>query len=138
MDEWDFLRLYDDHWEDLHFDKENLMAGAMNRIAYFSPSKKRENMFVGPVSAEQLDSLIGVIKQAKANGKGIVFFLWKNEPREGRKSVATLTVAEQMDRPQGDSPARRPIGNAPQSNKSGGADPLAGLMGGGSKPSAGW
>lgn len=115
------------------------MAGAMNRIAYFSPSKKRENMFVGPVSVEQLDSLIGVIKEAKAAQKGIVFFLWKNEPREGRKSVATLTVAVQNDRPMNDGPGRRPIGSAPQSNRSSGSDPLAGLVGGSStKESSGW
>lgn len=112
------------------------MAGNMNRVAYFVPAKKREGMFVGPCNPDQLESLINVIKEAQSQGKGVVFFLWKNEPSETRKSVATLTVAVAQDRAEA-SPSRRPIGNAgnpaPSTN-----DPLAGLMGSKKPASKGW
>lgn len=109
----------------------------MNRVAYFIPSKK-EGLFVGPVPSENLDTLISVIKEAKAQDKEIVFFLWKNQPDERRKSVATLTVAVSQPREGGST--RRPIGNAPTKTAPAN-DPLAGLMGGGAakkKESDGW
>jgi len=113
------------------------MAGNMNRISYFTPTR-RDGMFVGIVNEENLDSLISVIKDAKGQGKSIVFFLWRNEPKEGRKSVATLTVAVQQDhRPSVDGPSRRPIGTTAPSAPAK-ADPLAGLMGGGKSNKGGF
>lgn len=110
------------------------MAGNMNRISYFTPTR-RDGMFVGIVNEDNLTSLIDVIKDAKGQGKSIVFFLWRNEPKEGRKSVATLTVAVQQDRPSGDGPSRRPIGTSAPAQAPAARDPLAGLMGG-SKPAS--
>lgn len=95
------------------------------RVAYFTPTK-RDGMFVGVCSDKNLDALIEVIRDARTQNKNLVFMLWRNEPREGRKSVATLTVTVERDRPQ----ARRPIESTPPPAKS---DPLAGLLGGGGK-----
>lgn len=86
-----------------------------NRVAAFV-STKRPGMLVGGVKADQLENLIRVIKEAKASGKGIVFFLWQNKP--GSRYVANLTVAVERDREDAPSGAGTPIGQ----------DPLAGLF----------
>jgi len=115
------------------------MAGAMNRISYFTPTKNREGLAVGPVSDEQLNTLLRTIQEARDSGKGIVFFLWKNEPNPelNRKSIATLTVAVAQDRPQYNATGRKPIANtaAPAPPKN---DPLKDLLGGNPKQAKGW
>lgn len=99
----------------------------MNRIAYFVPVQKRDGLAVGPVSDEQFAALLGVLAEAKEQGKRPVFFLWRNEPdpEKNRKSIATLTVAVERDRPQGQNVGRKPIGNTQSAPKS---DPLANLF----------
>lgn len=115
------------------------MAAPMNRIAYFVPIKGKEGMAVGPVSPEQLQTLIDTLSAAKEQGKGIVFFLFRNEPDEKRRSIATLTVAVERDRPQGNyRTERKPIGGTtPTVPKT---DPLKNLFGNQEQTSAkkGW
>lgn len=106
------------------------MAGKFNRIAGFFRTK-RQGMLVGGCRGEELDTLISVIKEAKAAGKGITFFLFTNPPKGERSPVAGLTVNVEQDRQgfQG-----RPKPAAPK------ADPLGDLFGGGGgepKPSGG-
>lgn len=111
------------------------MAG-MNRVSYFTPIKGKEGMAVGPVSAEQLDLLLKTISDARDVGKGIVFFLFKNEPdpEKGRKSIATLTVAVERDRPQSSGGyQRRPIANTTPPK----TDPMKDFLGGNTKQK-GW
>lgn len=105
------------------------MASTMNRVAYFVPIKGKEGMAVGPVSEDQLKTLIGVLEDAHSQKKGIVFFLFRNEPdpEQGRKSIATLTVAVERDRPQGN--YRKPIGSVPKSEGPAKPNPLVGLFG---------
>lgn len=106
------------------------MAAPMNRIAYFVPVKNKEGLAVGVLSDEQFEMLLRVAEEAKSQGKRPVFFLWRNEPdpERGRKSIATLTMAVERDRPQfQQNTGRRPIGNT-----SAPPDPMKTLFGSGS------
>lgn len=109
--------------------------GAFNRVATFFPTK-RPGMLVGSVKPDQLQTLIDVIKDAMAQGQGIVFFAFLNAPGPDSKTAGSLTVAVEKPREQsGYGNARRPIGNtpAPAANAPR-PDPLAALTGGAPAP----
>lgn len=67
---------------------------------------KRRGLYTGSVAAksEQLDDLIAKIKEAKAAGKGLSFFLWKSKFEDG--PPYSINVDIQQDAPQG-KPKRR-------------------------------
>jgi hypothetical protein len=44
---------------------------------------KRKGLYIGGAKEEQLQLLIDKIKAAKADGRGLTFFLWKNEDEQG-------------------------------------------------------
>ena len=116
--------------------EKELAQSNLVRVTSFVPTRK-PGMLIGPCKQDSLEALIAVIKQAQAENKGITFMLFENAPNPDypdRKSVASLTVAVERDRPApGGGPGRRPIGNAPRSG--GRPDPLkgVGLFGGNAK-----
>lgn len=82
-----------------------------NRIVSFFKTKNPD-LLVGSVRGDDLTTLIEHIKSAKAQGKGVTFFLWKSRPRDDgqpQRILASITVAVERDQPERDS---RPIGRA--------------------------
>lgn len=81
------------------------------RLTGFFKTKKR-GLFVG--SVDEMDDLIGRIKKAKAEDKGLVLFLWRNEDVEEGQPVFTSYIDVQRDKDEGDRPKggykkRKPI-----------------------------
>lgn len=68
---------------------------------------KRRGLYTGSIAAksEQLDGLIAKIKEAKAAGKGLSFFLWKSKFEDGPPFSVNVDI--QQDAPKGDRPKRR-------------------------------
>jgi len=59
---------------------------------------KRRGLFVGSVT--ELDDMKSKIKQAIADEKGLVFFLWRNDPEEeGPAYTLSMDVSQDEDRP---------------------------------------
>lgn len=108
-----------------------MAGGKFTRIAGFFRTK-RQGMLVGSCRGEDLDKLIQVIKDAKAQGKGLTFFLFTNPPKNERSPVAGLTVDVERDKP-GYSGGRSGGGfqGRPAQKRE---DPLAGLDFGGAEP----
>ena len=97
------------------------------RVASFFRTK-RPGMLVGNSKDENLETLIRTIKEAKAEKKGIVFFLWQNEGKDSGP-VAGLTVAVAQDRPSftGGGPRRTSAKDVVTVSTN--IDPLDGLFG---------
>jgi hypothetical protein len=62
---------------------------------------KRRGLAVGSVDAgsDQMAGLIDKIKAAKADDKGLVWFLWRNEEEEGPAFTLSVDVSQDEDRP---------------------------------------
>jgi hypothetical protein len=72
--------------------------------------------FWGSLRPQDIEDLVQTIKQAKADDKGLVFFVWKNDrDRRGSGPALSLSAAVSQDRQEDrqDRVRRRPIG-APQ------------------------
>jgi len=61
---------------------------------------KRPGLFVG--TANELDDIISLVKKARAAGKGITFFLWKNDQDDYAAYNLVANVAQ-------DNPNQKPI-----------------------------
>ena len=73
---------------------------------------KRKGLFVGTARPEDIANLIEKIKEAKAAGKGLTFFVWKNDPGRGPALSLSADVARDRQDNQDRSP-RKPIENDP-------------------------
>ena len=61
------------------------------RLTGLFRSRENKKLCTGSIQADNLSELIALIKKAKSEEKGIVFFLWKNDEVEGPKDpVFTL------------------------------------------------
>jgi len=67
------------------------------RITGLFASRNKRGLYVGTARPEDLKALGAKMKEALAEGKGMAFFLWKNEAEEG-KPLFNLTAAVAMDR----------------------------------------
>ena len=91
---------------------------------------KRDGLLVGGVDDEGMAVLVDKIKAARAVDKKIVFFLWLNEPKPGKKVAGSITVDVERDReaPASDSRVRsKPISGA--TARPGTSSALSGLFG---------
>lgn len=71
------------------------------RLTGLFKSQSHKGLYTGSIKADDLGELISVIKKAKAEEKGIVFFLWKNDEVESSKDpIFTLkaNVSEPYER----------------------------------------
>lgn len=76
-----------------------------NKITGLFRSKNKRGLFVGTADEKYLGNLIRIIKEAKADGKGVTFFLWKSDYEDGPAYNLTADVAQ--DRPKGSGGRRR-------------------------------
>jgi len=60
-------------------------------------ASKRSGLYVGTSRPEDIDNLIAKIKEAKAAGKELTFFVWKND--RGPGPAMSLSVDLAQDRP---------------------------------------
>ena len=100
---------------------------AFNKIASFFRTK-RPNMLVGSVKGKEFDALVEVVKEARGNPDGVVFFFFLNDDPKERGPVAGMSIA--VGTPREGFTGRKPTATAtaPVAAK---VDPLAGLFGGG-------
>ncbi len=83
---------------------------------------KRPGLLVGSLKPEDMNKLIDKIKAAMAEKKGLTFFLWSNNDRNGPPASLSVDVAQ--DRPQGGA-RQGGYGSRPQrDNRSIGDDPF--------------
>jgi len=69
-----------------------------NRITGLNKTKTK-NLYVGSAEGEYLDRLVAKIKKAKATGKGVVFFLWRNDGKfEGPPFSLNVDVSQDSKR----------------------------------------
>lgn len=71
------------------------------RLTGLFKSQGRKGLYTGSIKADDLGELIGLIKKAKSEEKGVVFFLWKNDEIESPKDpIFTLkaNVSEPYER----------------------------------------
>lgn len=54
-------------------------GGGSVRLTGLFVAKSKKGLATGTAKGEELDGLIAKIKEAKASGNGLVFFLWKQE-----------------------------------------------------------
>ncbi len=59
---------------------------------------KKPGMYVGNLRKEDLEALIGKIKEAKADGKSLVFFLFRNQDKEADIAFSLLADSKDEDR----------------------------------------
>ena len=98
---------------------------AFTKVSSFFRTK-RKGMLVGSVKGKELETLIGVIKEAKGNPEGIVFFFFINDEPKEKGPVAGMSVAVGTPR-EGFTGSRASGAGSVSTPK---ADPLAGLFGG--------
>lgn len=70
-----------------------------NKITGLFQSRNKRGLFVGTADEKYLGNLIRIIKDAKADRKGVTFFLWKSDFEDGPAYNLTADVAQ--DRPRG-------------------------------------
>ena len=59
--------------------------GTAVRLTGLFRSRDNKKLCTGSIQADNLGELIALIKKAKAEDKGIVFFMWKNDDIESPK-----------------------------------------------------
>lgn len=83
--------------------KGNKGGGKGARVTGFFKSKSNGDLFVGKSRAEEIEAIIPIIKKAKAEGKELAWFLYKNKAEEGKPALALkVDVSEPMKKDRGD------------------------------------
>lgn len=88
---------------------------------------KRPGLFVGGARDQAFADLIAKVKEAKAAGRGITFFLWRNDPTKSKNPNGppfSLSVDVEMERSK--QPARKAIEPDDDFGETGGDDSLFG------------
>lgn len=82
------------------YDKRKKKSGSSIRLTGMFKSKKR-GLAVGSIT--DLDELIALVKKARAEEQGLVFFLWRNDIEDDEKKQPDYTlyadVNKDEDRP---------------------------------------
>ena len=60
------------------------------RLTGLFKSRENKKLCTGSIQADNLGELIALIKKAKGEEKGIVFFLWKNDVESPKDPLFTL------------------------------------------------
>lgn len=95
-------------WRTYYLLKGKPVAERAQRITGFNRSRNKSNLFVGGVKADELQTLINIIKEAKTLGKGVTFFLWKNDASKYPDAPPlTMQAVVAQDAERGPAPASR-------------------------------
>jgi hypothetical protein len=79
------------------------------RVTGFFRSKRNPSMFVGGMKATELLELRTLLKQAADTGKGVTFFLWKNDKPGAPVLSLQALIAQDYPRAAPKTPAKREI-----------------------------
>ena len=61
---------------------------------------KKKGLYVGSTTDEYFDKFVEKVKEAKKKGKGVAFFLWRNDPDKS-DTPYTLYMDVNTDQPKG-------------------------------------
>lgn len=71
---------------------------AGNRLTGLFKSRNKKGLYVGTARPDDVDGLIDKIKTAKKVGRGLTFFLWKNDIQSANTPVFSLSCDVAQER----------------------------------------
>lgn len=90
------------------YGKPKKKKGTSIRLTGLFKAQKKRGLAVGSVS--ELEEMVDMVKKARAEEKGLVFFLWRNEKDEDEdKKQPDYTLYMDINKDEDDRPKRRSI-----------------------------